>query len=72
MIDNDAQEVINEQAKGVFPPMMEWRRFAEWIGVDEGIVYNWMRRAYLPTVKVGKYPMVNVVVLVERLREGEL
>lgn len=71
MIDNGALEVI-ENRKGDWPPLMEWRQFAEWIGVDHGIVYNWMRRAYLPTIKVGKYPMINVVVLVDRLREGEL
>ena len=71
MIDNGALEVI-ENRRGEWPPVMEWRQFAEWIGVEESIVYNWMRRAYLPTVKVGRYPMVNVVVLVDRLREGEL
>lgn len=71
MIDNGPLEVI-EKRKGDWPPLMDWREFSEWIGVEEGIVYNWMRRAYLPTVKVGKYPMINIVVLVERLREGEI
>ena len=62
MIDDQVAERISENAD--WPPMMDWRAFAEWIRVDESIVH-------IPSLKVGRRRMVNLVQLVEKLKEGE-
>jgi len=51
---------------------MDCRSFAEWIGVDATVVYAWIRRAYIPAVKIGRYQMINVVALIDELRDGDL
>jgi len=55
------------------PPLMPWPKFAEWIGMgDEPIVVRtWVERGYLPSKKVGKRTMVNVVRLVQQLLDEE-
>ena len=55
-----------------WPPLMPWRQFAEWIREDPAIVRGWMDKGHLPTVKVGRRRLVNVVQVIEALREGEL
>ncbi|MBD3657807.1 MAG: DNA-binding protein [Marinobacter sp.] len=47
---------------------MEWRAFAEWCRVDESVVHMWVHRAYIPTVKVGRRRMVNLVKLINELK----
>lgn len=58
----------------ISPPVMPWREFADWIRVDAEILENWVKRGYLPTVKIGRYRMVNVAQLVQQLlnEEGEV
>ncbi len=58
----------------VSPPVMPWREFADWVRMDAEIVDNWVKRGYLPTVKIGRYRMVNVAQLVQSLlnEEGEV
>jgi predicted site-specific integrase-resolvase len=58
----------------VSPPVMPWREFADWVRMDAEIVENWVKRGYLPTVKIGRYRMVNVAQLVQSLlnEEGEV
>lgn len=68
MIDREQLEVINDR-KGDWPPVMDYRAFAEWIGVDATVVYAWIRRAYIPATKIGRYQMINVVALIDELRE---
>ncbi len=57
----------------VAPPVMPWRDFANWIHMDDGhdVVESWIKRGYLPTVKIGRYRMVNVVKLVQSLLNEE-
>lgn len=70
MIDDQVAERISENAD--WPPMMDWRAFAEWIRVDESIVHMWLHRAYIPSIKIGRRRLVNLVQLVEQLKgEGE-
>ncbi len=58
----------------VAPPVMPWREFADWVRMDAEVVDNWVKRGYLPTVKIGRYRMVNVAQLVQSLlnEEGEV
>lgn len=52
--------------------MMEWRAFADWISVDHSIMHMWLHRAYIPSIKIGRRRLVNLVQLVEQLKgEGE-
>ena len=66
MLDDAITERISENAD--WPPMMEWRAFAEWCRVDESVVHMWVHRAYIPTVKVGRRRMVNLVKLINDLK----
>lgn len=58
------------------PPLMPWRDFANWIRMTEGhdVVEGWIKRGYLPTVKIGRHRMVNVAQLTQSLlnEEGEV
>jgi hypothetical protein len=47
------------------PPVMHKERFAEWVGVSVGVVEGWSDRGYIPTVKIGKHVMVNLVLLTQ-------
>ena len=57
----------------VAPPVMPWREFADWIGMSEehDTVSAWIKRGYLPTVKIGKYRMINVALLTQQLLDSE-
>ena len=51
-------------------PLMHPSKFAESIGRSAGVVGGWLDSGYLPTVKVGRYQMVNLVLLTENLKKG--
>ncbi|TLP72563.1 DNA-binding protein [Pseudomonas nitroreducens] len=53
------------------PVLMPWRKFASWIGMDEGVVEGWIRVGYIPRIKIGNRVMVNVALLNRRLLEQE-
>ncbi|MCG8906269.1 DNA-binding protein [Pseudomonas sp. DP-17] len=53
------------------PVLMPWRKFASWIGMDEGVVEGWIRVGYIPRIKIGNRVMVNVALLSRRLLEQE-
>lgn len=53
------------------PVVMPWRKFASWIGMDEGVVEGWIRVGYIPRIKIGNRVMVNVALLNRRLLEEE-
>lgn len=55
----------------IAPPVMAWRDFAEWIQFEADVVEHWVKRGYLPTVKIGRYRMVNVALLVQQLLNDE-
>lgn len=55
-----------------WPPLMPWAEFADWIRVSPQVVRGWVDKGHLPTVQVGRRRMVNVVALVDQLREGEV
>ncbi|WP_417584502.1 DNA-binding protein [Nitrincola sp.] len=53
------------------PPLMAWREFADWIRMDQSIVRGWIENGYLPTERIGKHRLVNVVLLSKQLSEKE-
>lgn len=55
------------------PPLMPWKKFADWIGMDgdHDTVRGWIRRGYIPTRKLGKHVMVNLVLLSQRLMDED-
>lgn len=66
MIESISEQVTKHPE---FPPLMAWAHFADWVRVEHGVFQAWMDRGYIPTVKVGKHRLVNVVLLVDQLRE---
>jgi hypothetical protein len=55
-----------------FIPFMTPEKFAEAIGLSKGVVGGWIDQGYLPTAKIGRYRMINMVVLVANLKEGKV
>ena len=35
------------------------KKFAERVGVSEGVVRGWVNRGYVPTIKIGKYVLID-------------
>lgn len=56
MIDEQLAERIKDLN---WPPLMDWREFADWVRVDQGVVEDWIKRAYIPTHKIGRHRIVN-------------
>lgn len=44
-------------------PVISRSRFAEMIGVSDGVVQGWITKGYIPTYTVGKYTLVNLALL---------
>ena len=55
----------------IAPPVIPWRDFATWIQLSDDVVEHWVKRGYLPTVKIGRYRMVNVALLTQQLLNEE-
>jgi len=46
-----------------YVPVISKARFAEMVGVSEGIVQGWISKGYVPTYSVGKYTLINLALL---------
>jgi len=53
-----------------FTPMVHPEKFAELTGLSLGVVKGWIRQEYIPTVKQGRYRMVNMIALTAQCSEG--
>lgn len=62
---------LNDQSQT--PPLMPWREFADWIRMSDNHdkVRGWIRRGYIPTIKLGKHVMVNLTLLNQRLLDED-
>lgn len=56
-------QFLPEQVTSLTLPVMTRSRFAELIGIDEGIVQGWVARGYIPTYSIGKYTLINLALL---------
>jgi len=50
-------------------PVMDKNKFSELVGVEIGVVNGWIVRGYLPTIKLGKYRLVNIAMLTQECLE---
>lgn len=48
-----------------FVPVCTRERFAQFSGLDEGIIRGMCERGYLPTIKIGKHSLINMVALIQ-------
>ena len=44
-------------------PVMAADRFADLVGVSSEVVRGWIDKGYLPTMKIGRYRLVNLAAL---------
>ncbi|EGW20669.1 helix-turn-helix domain-containing protein [Methylobacter tundripaludum] len=69
----DIKQGLEQTASHLFfIPFMTPDKFAESIGLSKGVVGGWIDQGYLPTAKIGRYRMINMVVLVTNLKEGKV
>ncbi|OAM51519.1 hypothetical protein A7981_08495 [Methylovorus sp. MM2] len=52
-------------------PVISRQKFAEMIGMSEGIIEGWMNRGYLPTLLIGKHRLINLALLNKLALEQE-
>ncbi len=52
-------------------PLMTIERFAQLSGLEEGVIYGQIRRGYLPSLKVGKYRLINIALLQTQCLQAE-
>ncbi|PWQ93875.1 helix-turn-helix domain-containing protein [Leucothrix arctica] len=55
--------------RNLFAPVMTVAQFAECVGVSEGVVTGWVKREYIPTVKIGRHRLVNIILLSATLND---
>ena len=75
----DNQQVKPEELKAALEkapliiniPFIHHAKFAELIGVPEGVVGGWIDRAYVPTIKIGRYVFINLVQLQKSSRNAD-
>jgi hypothetical protein len=69
----DIKQGLEQTASQLFfIPFMTPDKFAEAIGLSKGVIGGWIDQGYLPTAKIGRYRMINMVILVTNLKEGKV
>lgn len=67
------EKVLEQTANQLFfIPFMTPDKFADAIGLTKGVVGGWIDQGYIPTAKIGRYRMINMVVLVANLKAGKV
>ena len=56
-------QFLPEQVTTMTLPVISRSRFAQMIGIDEGVVQGWIAKGYIPTYSVGKYTLINLALL---------
>ncbi|MBI5658373.1 MAG: hypothetical protein HZC43_02225 [Nitrosomonadales bacterium] len=59
----NAPSDLGQFSQVVNMPLISRRRFAELIGMSEGVVQAWIARGYLPVYEIGKYRLINLALL---------
>lgn len=52
-------------------PLISKRLFADLVGVTERTVEGWMTKGYVPTVKIGRHPLVNIALIYQQCLDQE-
>ena len=63
-----ANQAIN---LSVLPPLLSREHFASFVGATLDTVRGWAQTDTIPTVKVGRHRLINVVKLMEDLSSGK-
>lgn len=50
-------------------PLMTRERFASLTGLDDGVLRGMINKGYLPTLKVGRYRLINLIALSRQCEE---
>jgi hypothetical protein len=53
-------------------PCIHRAKFAELNGLSDGVVGGWIDKGLVPTIKIGRYTMINLVQLAEQMKGGVL
>lgn len=54
----------------LFSPVVTKERFSELTGLEVGVIEGQVAKGHLPTVKIGRYRMINLVELVRECQEA--
>lgn len=46
-------------------------KFAEYSGMEEGVVIGWVKKGYLPVKRIGKYTLINLALFNQELLSDE-
>ena len=60
---NEPGQFTPEQVTSLTVPVISRSRFAEMIGIEEGVVQGSIGRGYIPTYSIGKYTLINLALL---------
>ena len=53
----------------VYSPLLTMEKFAYTVGVTPDVVDGWVKRKYIPTVKIGIRRLINITALVNQLNK---
>jgi hypothetical protein len=56
-----------KQPAPIYAPLATKERFAYMTGLEEGVIRGMIDKGHLPTVKVGKYRLINLALLHDEL-----
>ncbi|NOR71640.1 MAG: hypothetical protein GQ532_18460 [Methylomarinum sp.] len=48
-------------------PVIHQDKFAAAVGLSSGVIGGWVDNGYIPTLKIGKYRMINLVQFTKQL-----
>lgn len=69
--NNSVLQANNTINLSVLPPLLSREHFASFVGTTLDTVRGWAQTDTIPTVKVGRHRLINVVKLMEDLTSGK-
>ena len=63
----EPQLALDTIAIPVFVPTLTIEKYAHSIGVSPDVVDGWIKRGYIPTVKIGRRRLVNIAAMTREL-----
>ena len=63
----EPQLALDTIAVPVFVPTLTIEKYAHTIGVSPDVVDGWIKRGYIPTVKIGRRRLVNIAAMTREL-----
>ena len=63
----EPQKNLDTIAIPVFVPTLTIEKYAKSIGVTPDVVDGWVKRGYIPTVKIGRRRLINIAAMTRDL-----